>query len=452
MEPGDASLSRPAWPYEEKVIRFLTFSFAARTGLWYLLGHILNQGTDPNWSFCDGSTALPLAIERQDVRTVKLFLGHGADADGAPYGRQVLFFAAAAGCNEVVDTLLNYGADVDKISWESNLPWRTDLSSQQIRQGSALSGAAGKGHISTVQLLRSRDAKLNVKGKYTLITSTFDSSSYSSLDIRFYYSCGTLLNEGRDSICHALDTAIFGDHPKVVRLLIDAGVHTNTPDCHDVSALHTACWLDRREIAGILVEAGANINAISHGYGTPLEVASRCNAQSVVRFLLEEGAEIEVCGQAKLVNLASSWCVDDPTIDIILQARADRDADESEFRKALDIACEAGKDKLGRRLIDRGVDISQEDNDLSPLKIAARDGSCLEFMILLDAGVEYDVFEDEWENLLQASLHCRDKDTYSIIGRHRRAYSVNSIDSVKSMRQDVPIVKGKLYVDTCSRD
>ncbi|KAL8655533.1 MAG: hypothetical protein Q9226_003010 [Calogaya cf. arnoldii] len=282
---------------------------------------------------CAGEQAKPenwlvLAIERQDVRTVKLFLGHGADANGAAYGRQVLYFAAEAGCNEVVDTLVNLEADVQDF-----LEIEPSLENKPV-------------------------------------------------------------------------------------------IPTDSPA--------------KREIAGMLLEAGANINAISHGHGTPLEVASRGNAYSLVRFLLKEGTEIDVTGQNLLVNLASSWCVDDPTIDIILQARADRDADRRQFRKAPDIACEAGKDKLGRRLIDRGVDIIQEDDDLSPLNIAARDGSCLEFMILLDAGADFVVSEDELETLLQASLHGRDKDTYSIIGRHRRAYSVNSI------RQDVPIVRDTL--------
>lgn len=86
--------------------------------------------------------------------TSYVVLNHGWQEDVSKedsYGSQPLYCACAVGNYEIVETLLNVGADVDFVSNEDNV--------------TALQAAASRGHLDIVERLLEQDADININSK-----------------------------------------------------------------------------------------------------------------------------------------------------------------------------------------------------------------------------------------------------------------------------------------------
>ncbi|GAB1312302.1 Ankyrin repeat-containing domain protein [Madurella fahalii] len=173
---------------------------------------------------------------------VEILLEKGADvnAQGGYYGT-ALQAAASEGDNDIVEILLEKGADVN---------------AQGGEYGTALQAAAFGGDNDIVERLLEKGADVNAQGGYY----------------------GT-----------ALQAAAFGGYD-IVEILLEKGADVNAQGGEYGTALQAAASGGDNDIVEILLEKGADVNAQGGRYGTALQAAASEGYNDIVERLLEKGA------------------------------------------------------------------------------------------------------------------------------------------------------------------
>ena len=234
-----------------------------------LIEKLLAAGADANAARWNGETALMIASRTGTVAGIKLLLAHGAklDAVDSRKGQNALMWAAAEGHSDVVDLLINSGADVKLASVAGFTP---------------LIFAAQKGDTHSVASLLAAGLDPN----YLLPNKT-----------------------------SVLQVAVLGGKYPVAALLIDKGANVNVADTSGNTPLHIASQAGNLELVKSLLAKHADPNprtakitiAGQGGAGaffrgptgeqTPLLMAARANHESVMRALVAAGADPKLKGQ-----------------------------------------------------------------------------------------------------------------------------------------------------------
>ena len=194
----------------------ITLVAAARDGDTALVRELLDQGVDPDRSVSHGS-ALTHAAGEGHAELVELLLERGADIEGGD-GLSPLACAAWKGRDEIVRLLVERGADIEG---DSGGP------------GTALFQASAQGHSSTVGLVLELGAAVDAK------------------------------TEKRAT---PLLVAAAGGHFDVVMQLIGRGANLDCTDRSGDTALHHAATKGSAAIVRALLEAGAD-RTVTDKYG-----------------------------------------------------------------------------------------------------------------------------------------------------------------------------------------
>lgn len=227
---------------------------------------------------------------------------------------ELLLIAATHGNNNLIDWLINHGAEVDGISTQNNRKGNT-----------ALMAATAQNNIPTVQLLIKHGANVNKENKFfghsPLQIATFNRNiSIFNLLIEHnakikngflcdaaYYGCNALIErllelgasmEEQDTIYGAtpLLNACMGGHINAINLLIEYGANMNALDNAGRSAFMIAASITdnqkRENILELLQEHGAQnqINMLDQDGRTSLMLAMHKMNPYLVRYLLQKNA------------------------------------------------------------------------------------------------------------------------------------------------------------------
>ena len=291
---------------------------------------LLNDGADPDFVSSDGYSALPSAAGAGQVEIVQLLLEAGADVnrtmdgsapDGDPFtDASALLHAASHGELDVVELLLANGADPNKAeTQEGDVPLHHAV-------------WLPYGNIEIVNALLENGAKV---------------------DVRRTASDGMT----------PLHWAAIAGWPEATEALIQAGADINLQDLqHDRTPLHWVIYnapaSSQIEMMHLLLDAGADVNLASYGGVTPLMAAIR------ERFLI---------GLAEQVTL-------------LLEAGADPDLQDDFGDAALHYAVRESKKEAVELLIEHGASLDIKNNQgHTPLDLATNDEIAV---MLREAGAE----------------------------------------------------------------
>ena len=236
--------------------RDMTFFAACQHSIVAEVEDMLNGPQDPDTV----QTSLHVAAQNGCLEVVDLLLEAGADKEICDmYGRTPLHWAAYCGHLEIVRFLLQSGADKDKCDTDGTPP---------------LHYASEQGQLEVVRLLLESGAEKD--------------------------SCGI---QGRTP----LHFAVTCNQLEVARLLLEAGADKDKFDFEGQTALHISSQLNHLELARLLLQTGADKDKSDNQRATPLHFAAENGHLEVVRLLLVAGADGNKClGDGRLpLQLAS---------------------------------------------------------------------------------------------------------------------------------------------------
>jgi ankyrin repeat protein len=223
----------------------ISLSDAAKRGDRDAVRSMLNDPAKKDVVRTEAGAALILAASRNDVETVDLLLGAGADPKAAnEYGATALYAAAAEDANPAITKkLLAAGADPNAAILSGETP---------------LMQAARIGNVETVRALLGAGADPNVQEK--------------------------------NGSQNALMWAAAERHPAVTKALVEHKADVNAHTKNGATALMFAARGDA-ESARILLDGGARPDdAIPDWGGTALIIASTMGKTDIVKVLLDKGA------------------------------------------------------------------------------------------------------------------------------------------------------------------
>lgn len=351
---------------------------------------LLERGADPGHRDHDGMTPLLLAAYEGNDDVVELLLEAGADVDetAGPDGNvsaaaavTPLLAAAAMGHMKTVSRLLFWGAAVDAIDCEgrtalclaaargsvevvrSLLDRGLDENHKDDLGWTPLHAAACEGHRAVCAALTERGSmarvgEMDIEGRTSLILAAQEG----------HLGTVRLLLDRRSPIDHraydghsALSAALLEAHSEVADLLMRRGADTDVRDAEGRPLLYLLVLEGRLEMAALLIEKG----------GVPLESRDP---------------------EGRTALHVASWQGNVEMVDLLLKHGANPNAQDTEGRPPLHSAAWTGHGEVGSRLLEAsGVTIDLTCHQkATALSIASQEGHANIVGMLLERGANPD--------------------------------------------------------------
>ena len=251
--------------------------YACEDGKLAIVKVLLKAGADVCATDNEGTTCLMLASICGHTETVRYLVGlpdvevnHGENDCFT-----ALHFAVQEGHRDVVEVLIDAGADIDARTSEASTP---------------LHYACGDGKLAIVKVLVRAGADLCAT-KNTGATCLILATNFGHTEIvRYLVGLPEVdVNAGNNHSCTSLHFAVMnndGSHPEIVPVLIDAGADIEAKYGNGRSPLLVACVLGKLDAVKMLVEAGARLCATDSKGDTCLMIAAHFGHTEVVRYLV----------------------------------------------------------------------------------------------------------------------------------------------------------------------
>ncbi|MEI6809586.1 MAG: ankyrin repeat domain-containing protein, partial [bacterium] len=262
----------------ESVTRLTPLHLAAEKGNLPVVSALLDKDADRNAREARfGATPLHVAVYRGQDKVVDLLLrSPSADVNAAQTnGVTVLGAAVLQGNMEICRKLLTAGAKVDGNAGTFG----------------PLHLAAERGDLDVVDLLIQSGADVNARGENGL-TPLHRAAQMDRPEV-----VGRLLAKGADVNAKSefgatpLLTASAAGNPEIVKRLLDAKANANMANTDGVTPLHAATQRADTETMTLLLKAGAKVDARRKGGYTPLHLAAFQGFGKTAELLIKNGAD-----------------------------------------------------------------------------------------------------------------------------------------------------------------
>ncbi|XP_076869833.1 protein phosphatase 1 regulatory inhibitor subunit 16B [Brachyhypopomus gauderio] len=187
-----------------------------------------------------------------------------------------------------------------------------------------------------------------------------------------------------------------------VRYLLKNNINPDLCNEDGLTAMHQCCIDNYEEMVQLLLVRGASVNAQDNELWTPLHAAATCGHTGLVKILIQHGADLLAVNSDG--NMPYDLCEDDPTLDIIETAMANRGITQDMINET---RAAAERKMVGdiQNLLHDGKDINQPDSQgATLLHIAAANGYMEALELLLEGGALMDLRDsDGWQPLHAAA-------------------------------------------------
>lgn len=184
-----------------------------------------------------------------------------------------LLIASKNGQEEIVDELLNAGADINY---------------EDFAGTTALIVASKEGHAEVVQKLLQSGADITQEDYEKRTAWWFAIMSGNARTVKAFLDTKQLETQKKEA---GLTAASLKGYENIVKILLDDGVNINTPTLDGWTPLSVACEENKIEIVEILIQAGADVNVKGENGKTPLQIAREKGFAKIEKTLLQAGAK-----------------------------------------------------------------------------------------------------------------------------------------------------------------
>lgn len=326
---------------------------------------LLDAGAEADLADGDGRTALSVAAQcvpsggRGYGEVVSLLLERGSDpAHRDRDGMTPLLLAAYEGHDEVLELLLEAGADVDETAGSQP---------SAVATVTPLLAAASMGHASAVNRVLFWGAAVD-----------------------------TIDGEGRTALCLAAARGSV----EVVRALLDRGLDENHKDDLGWTPLHAAACEGHRTVCAALTERGsmARVGELDVEGRTPLILAAQEGHCSTVRLLLDRRSPIDQRGYDGHSALSAATLQGHgEVVELLMRRGADTDVRDAEGRPLLYLLVLEGRLDMAALLMEKGgVPLESRDSEgRTALHVAAWQGNAGAMNLLLGRGADSNARDSE---------------------------------------------------------
>ncbi|MCL1998173.1 MAG: ankyrin repeat domain-containing protein [Turicibacter sp.] len=442
-------------------------------------------GADFSRTDAKGNTALHLACLSQDREMLGLLLGEWADVNAADkYGDTPLFSllqkglsSSARGENtrpknwrtshviEMLDMLLNAGADVDSLNYNLQTPLFVCAANEQnlplckhlIQAGAAVDTADSVGNtclhyavsanrMAIARFLLENGADPNAKNNsdetpYSLalkdnrraIISLIEKFEIridgDDLDAAFMRACKngargvaeTLIKQGNIDVTYVDNLGRTPLHyvaakgmVALAKFLIEHGVDVNYRDMHEQTALHFCP--SQKEVFKLLIEMGADVNIADDNGVLPIHLVANRGQHDLLQLLLENGAEPAVTDRGETLLHVAAYTRSRECARVALAHGIDPNQADSTGVSPLIVSVAGNQKEIAKMLLAAGAAMDGQDtNGNQGLHIAVMRGFKDMLALLLEYGADVNALNNDGFAPLHLAAHHGYKDIFKFL-------------------------------------
>ena len=223
------------------------------------------------------AAGIPHEEEDQAIQRIQQLIQNSPDLINDP-GQRLLYVAASAGQLQVVNFLLDHGADINLVSGGDT----------------PLNAATAHGNKAMVELLLSRGAEVNARVTtggtvlHTAVENGFQAVAETLLQHHANVNAPFPPSNGGETPLHL---AVLKSYPNLVNLLLKYGADINATNGSGRTPLFHAINHSRPDLIQKLLAAGANPNLQSAEGRTPLSYAAEQRTPDIIQQLLDAKAD-----------------------------------------------------------------------------------------------------------------------------------------------------------------